>query len=184
MTLAFAVTGQALRPGGIQPRVVSDSVDFVSLFFKLDASWDSMVTVAQFTQDGTVYHQVLDGDGGCLLPSEITTGTVELMLFGQVPGGTIRATTQPINIPIVRSGFVGDGDTPIPPTPDLYSQLLAQIEAGGDATGVIYGDGLKLTSGVVSVDTTNTAEQDNTKPITSAGVYTEIGNIEALLATI
>lgn len=30
----------------------------------------------------------------------------------------------------------------------------------------------------------NAVEQDNTKPITSAAVYTEIGNINALLATI
>ena len=30
----------------------------------------------------------------------------------------------------------------------------------------------------------NRAEQDNTRPITAAAVYTEIGNINALLATI
>lgn len=30
----------------------------------------------------------------------------------------------------------------------------------------------------------DSAEQDNTRPITSAAVYTEIGNINALLATI
>lgn len=30
----------------------------------------------------------------------------------------------------------------------------------------------------------NVVEEDNTKPITSAAVYTEIGNINALLATI
>lgn len=30
----------------------------------------------------------------------------------------------------------------------------------------------------------SSAEQDNTRPITSAAVYTEIGNINALLATI
>lgn len=30
----------------------------------------------------------------------------------------------------------------------------------------------------------NNAEQDNTRPITAAAVYTEIGNINALLATI
>lgn len=30
----------------------------------------------------------------------------------------------------------------------------------------------------------NSVEQDNTKPITAAAVYTEIGNINALLATI
>ena len=30
----------------------------------------------------------------------------------------------------------------------------------------------------------NAVEEDNTKPITSAAVYTEVGNINALLATI
>lgn len=38
--------------------------------------------------------------------------------------------------------------------------------------------------GVLSVNTTNEMEQDNTQPITSAGVYVTVGNIEALLKTI
>ena len=50
---------------------------------------------------------------------------------------------------------------------------------------VIIGENLSITAeGVVSVQTANDAEQDNTRPITSAAVYTEIGNINALLATI
>ena len=47
------------------------------------------------------------------------------------------------------------------------------------------GNGLKIAEdGTLSVDTADKAERDNTKPITSAGVYLEIGNINALLATI
>lgn len=47
------------------------------------------------------------------------------------------------------------------------------------------GNGLSMAEdGTLSVDTADKAEKDNTKPITSAGVYTEIGNINALLATI
>ena len=38
--------------------------------------------------------------------------------------------------------------------------------------------------GQLSVNTAKDAEQDNTLPITSAAVYTELGNIDALLATI
>lgn len=38
--------------------------------------------------------------------------------------------------------------------------------------------------GVLGVNTTNEAEADNTLPITSAGVHTQIGNIEILLGTI
>jgi hypothetical protein len=43
---------------------------------------------------------------------------------------------------------------------------------------------LKLEDGVLSVNTTDQMEQDNTLPMTSAGVYATVGNIEALLKTI
>lgn len=43
---------------------------------------------------------------------------------------------------------------------------------------------LKLENGILSVNTTNDMEQDNTLPITSAGVFATVGNIEALLKTI
>ena len=53
--------------------------------------------------------------------------------------------------------------------------------------GVPYkiGHGLKVTGGTtLEVDTADAVEQDNTKPITSAGVYTQVGNIEVLLAAL
>lgn len=43
---------------------------------------------------------------------------------------------------------------------------------------------LKLENGILSVNTTDLMEQNNTLPITSAGVYATVGNIEALLNTI
>lgn len=46
------------------------------------------------------------------------------------------------------------------------------------------GAGLKLEEGILSVDTVGEAEADNTRPITSAAVYMELGNINALLKTI
>lgn len=45
-------------------------------------------------------------------------------------------------------------------------------------------DTLKLEDGILSVNTANKVEEDNTLPVTSAAVYTEVGNINALLATI
>lgn len=43
---------------------------------------------------------------------------------------------------------------------------------------------LTLEDGILSVNTTDRMEQDNTLPITSAGVHAVVGNIEALLKTI
>lgn len=51
--------------------------------------------------------------------------------------------------------------------------------------GVKVGTNLSVTSdGTLSVDMASAIEENNTKPISSAKVYTEIGNINALLATI
>lgn len=43
---------------------------------------------------------------------------------------------------------------------------------------------LKIESGILKVNTTDMAEDDNTKPITSSGVYAIVGNIDALLSII
>ena len=51
--------------------------------------------------------------------------------------------------------------------------------------GIIVGEDLAVTTtGLLSVVKANAVEQDNTHPITAAAVYTEVGNIEALLQTI
>lgn len=66
------------------------------------------------------------------------------------------------------------------------NEAAASDYATKDKAGTIkVGDNLKISEdGVLSVDTTDTAKQDNTKPMTSAGVYTLAGNIEVLLATL
>lgn len=57
---------------------------------------------------------------------------------------------------------------------------------GGSSSSTSWevGSGLKLTDNVLSVDTVDAVEEGNSKPITSAAVYAEIGNINAILATI
>ena len=50
---------------------------------------------------------------------------------------------------------------------------------------VIDGHTLKMDDkGVLSVNTADTVEKDNTLPVTSAAVHTQIGNIDILLQTI
>ena len=57
---------------------------------------------------------------------------------------------------------------------------------GGSGSGYNIGPGLKLDAetNTLSVDTADAVEKDNTKPVTSAAVFAEVGNINALLATI
>ena len=54
--------------------------------------------------------------------------------------------------------------------------------SGGGAVPYKIGAGLKVVENELMVDTADAVEEDNTRPVTSAAVYVEIGNIEALLA--
>ena len=57
---------------------------------------------------------------------------------------------------------------------------------GGDGSGIYFetDETLTLEDGILSVNTADVVEEDNTLPVTSAAVYAEVGNINALLATI
>ena len=111
--------------------IASDQIAFVSVKFMFDGAWKTLHKVVQFTQCEETYNLVLGIDGTtCLLPSELHPGAVKMSLFGYdaESNTTIRATTVPVTLHIRPSGFVADGDTSIPPTPDLYTQLLKKLD--------------------------------------------------------
>ena len=111
--------------------IASDQIAFVSVKFVFDGAWKTLHKVVQFTQCEETYNLVL-GIGGttCLLPAELHPGAVKMSLFGYDAESdtTLRATTVPVTLHIRPSGFVADGDTPIPPTLDLYTQLLKKLD--------------------------------------------------------
>ena len=110
--------------------LASDQIAFVSVKFVFDGAWKTLHKVVQFTQCEETYNVVLGIDGTtCLLPAELHPGAVKMSLFGYDAESdtTLRATTVPVTLHIRPSGFVADGDTPIPPTPDLYTQLLKKL---------------------------------------------------------
>ena len=118
--------------------IASDQIAFVSVKFVFDGAWKVLHKVVQFTQCEETYNLVL-GIGGttCLLPAELHPGAVKMSLFGydEESDTTLRATTIPVTLHIRPSGFVEDGTTPIPPTPDLYTQLLkklSEMQAGAN----------------------------------------------------
>ena len=111
--------------------IASDQIAFVLVKFVFDGAWKTLHKVVQFTQCEETYNVVLGIDGTtCLLPAELHPGAVKMSLFGYDAESdtTLRATTVPVTLHIRPSGFVADGDTPIPPTLDLYTQLLKKLD--------------------------------------------------------
>ena len=110
--------------------IASDQIAFVSVKFVFDGAWKTLHKVVQFTQCEETYNLVLGTEGTtCLLPAELHPGAVKMSLFGYDAESdtTVRATTVPVTLHIRQSGFVEDSATPIPPTPDLYTQLLKKL---------------------------------------------------------
>ena len=98
--------------------------------FTFDGDWKRFHKVVQFSQCDEVYSVVLGTDGvTCYLPAELHAGAVKMSVFGYDTESdtTVRATTVPVTLNIRASGFEGD-EPPIPPTPNLYTQLIKCIK--------------------------------------------------------
>lgn len=129
----FLVKNQSIEV--LEREVLADhQIQYVQFKFTFDGDWRRFHKVVQFTQCDETYNIVLGFDGtNCYLPAELHVGAAKMSVFGYDAESdtTVRATTVPVTLNIRPSGFVGDDDPPIPPTPDLYAQLLKKIEEAG-----------------------------------------------------
>lgn len=239
--MILIVDNQSVYPYSRGEQIADGSVGFVKIEFRPSREWDGYLMHAQFRQGLNVYTVPFDENNSVFLPSEITAGEVEISVFGYAEGRPNRGTSIPYTQTVFQSGFTSESSIPIPPTPDLYTQLLKGIDsavtraedaakraeeiaeamAGGGSGGdidsglflpsvkeedngkvltVVNGrwaaeppesgvqfetdETLTLEDGTLRVNTADKVEEDNTLPVTSAAVYTEVGNINALLATI
>ncbi|WP_443716867.1 hypothetical protein [Ruminococcus sp.] len=126
--IKFLVKGQNIET--LEHEIIAaDQIAFVKVHFAFDNSWKPLHKVVQFTQDESTYNRVLGTEEtSCLLPSELLAGTVKMSLFGYdaASSETVRATTVVKTLHIRPSGFEGENSN-VPPTPDLYQQLLQKI---------------------------------------------------------
>ncbi len=132
----FLVKNQSIEI--LEREVLADhQIQYVQFKFTFDGDWRRFHKVVQFSQCDETYNIVLGTDGTSLyLPAELHVGAAKMSVFGYDTESdtTVRATTVPVTLNIRPSGFVGDDEPPIPPTPDLYAQLLKKIEEAGHGT--------------------------------------------------
>ena len=130
--IKFLVKGQNIKT--LEHEIIAaDQIAFVKIYFVFDNNWKPMHKVVQFTQDEITYNRVLGTENtSCFLPAELTAGTVKMSLFGYDAEATetARATTIVKTLYIRPSGFEGENGN-VPPTPDLYQQLLQKISEKG-----------------------------------------------------
>ena len=185
----------------------------VTVEFVFSDDWNGMTKTAVFSAGRTtvdVLESAWDGNK-VVVPHEILADAgpiARVGVYGANADGLILPTVW-VTLGKVMPAAEPSGDPGADPTLPIWAQLQKQIgdlddlqtynkgnlvdaineargSGGSVGGGYTIGDGLKLdaATNTLSVDTAAAVEKDNTKPVTSAAVYTEVGNINALLATI
>lgn len=185
----------------------------VTVEFVFSDDWSGLTKTAVFSAGRTtvdVLESAWDGNK-VVVPHEILADAgpiARVGVYGANADGLILPTVW-VTLGKVMPAAEPSGDPGADPTLPIWAQLQNQIgdlddlktynkenlvdainearsSGGSGGGGYTIGDGLKLDAetNTLSVDTAEIVEKDNTKPVTSAAVYTEVGNINALLATI
>lgn len=185
----------------------------VTVEFVFSDEWDGLTKTAVFTNGKTTVDVLAaNWDGDTVpVPHEVLAVPgrhARVGVYGADESGVVLPTVW-VSLGKVQPGADPSGDASADPSLPVWAQLQKQIgnlddlqtynkgnlvdainearsSGGFGGGGYTIGDGLKLdaATNTLSVDTAEAVEKDNTKPVTSAAVYTEVGNINALLATI
>lgn len=185
----------------------------VTVQFVFSPEWDGLTKTAVFSNGKTTVDVLAaNWDGDTVpIPHEVLAVPgrhARVGVYGEDKSGVVLPTVW-VSLGKVQPGADPSGDASADPSLPIWAQLQKQIgdlddlktynkgnlvdainearsSGGSGGGGYTIGDGLKLdaATNTLSVDTAAAVEKDNTKPVTSAAVYTEVGNINALLATI
>lgn len=185
----------------------------VTVQFVFSTDWDGLTKTAVFSNGKTTVDVLAaNWDGDTVpVPHEVLAVPgrhARVGVYGADESGVVLPTVW-VSLGKVQPGADPSGDASADPSLPVWAQLQKQIgdlddlktynkgnlvdainearsSGGSGGGGYTIGDGLKLdaATNTLSVDTAEAVEKDNTKPVTSAAVYTEVGNINALLATI
>ena len=185
----------------------------VTVEFVFSDEWDGLTKTAVFSNGKTTVDVLAaNWDGDTVpVPHEVLAVPgrhARVGVYGADESGVVLPTVW-VSLGKVQPGADPSGDASADPSLPVWAQLQKQIgdlddlktynkgnlvdainearsSGGSGGGGYTIGEGLKLdaATNTLSVDTAEAVEKDNTKPVTSAAVYTEVGNINALLATI
>lgn len=185
----------------------------VTVEFVFSPEWDGLTKTAVFSNGKTTVDVLAaNWDGDTVpVPHEVLAVPgrhARVGVYGTNASGVVLPTVW-VSLGKVQPAAEPSGDPSADPTLPVWAQLQKQIgdlddlktynkgnlvdainearsSGGSGGGGYTIGSGLKLdaATNTLSVDTAAAVEKDNTKPVTSAAVYTEVGNINALLATI
>lgn len=170
-----------------------------------DPVWQDLTKTVVFK--GAVTRDVVTEERTVTIPAETIAAGKRMLVgfYGTRAEGILAIPTFWADLGTVMAATDPSGDESTDPSLPVWADMLEQVqripeevekqvpsavekylEENPPSGGVDFKTDhtLTLKDGILSVNTTDRMEQDNTLPMTSAGVFATVGNIEALLKTI
>lgn len=111
---------------------------FSVIEFTFSKEWKGFTKIAQFKQYSNAYNVAITDDH-CYVPSELLVGKCSLRIRGYSKDQQdVIATANELILTCVQ-GFESGGVPPVPPTPDLYQELIANVFSASGTTQVYKG---------------------------------------------
>lgn len=186
--LKFIVTGQNIRksPECDFSDIVAGSIGYLEASFEFSDEWDGCKKEASFRNDNVERTIVLDDSNICTIPSNVLTGDrFFVSVVGTKTGYEIGSDETKV-LQDRNTAFDWKEDQVDGVEPGIVETIVKAYLDRNPVEGTAFttDETLDLTDGVLSVNTADAVEADNSLPVTSAAVQTVVGNIEVLLKTI
>ena len=134
ITMDIKFTAECDRLTSDISAAISGNVNYYKCEFTFSDEWQGLSKYAVFSKKDKAYTVEIK-DGCCFIPKEVLqeSGNIAIGVFGTNGSETdyLRISTNPVTA-LVSTGAYKEGDTPEPPTPDLWEEYLNQVANAAD----------------------------------------------------
>lgn len=128
--MKLTIEGQKVYEYGARTELAEGSLNFVNVEFDCSSEWDGYLITVQFIQKGKTINRYIGLDRACTIPPEVKAGWLMISCFGVKENSPDKATVIGYETEVNKSEIISTPCEPIPPTPDLYAQLVGKVEQG------------------------------------------------------
>lgn len=134
----IVVKGQVMYFYNEAEAVPATQSGFSIIEFEFDEAWEGFIKTAQFSQKDKIVNIKLIDDK-CIVPYGFEKGIVKVGIRGDNTSNDVIASANNLELKIAES-FDMNGEDYDPPLPDLYNQLLKEIEKGNEIAQSVRDD--------------------------------------------
>lgn len=133
--MKLLVEGQKISSFDSPPiRLVAGSTEFVPIELQCSSDWDGLLMTVQFIQKGKTINKYIGEARTLNVPADISAGWLMISCFGAKADTAVFGTVNGYEIEVYPAGLSSTEQEPIPPTPNLYNQLISEIKRYAEET--------------------------------------------------